>query len=236
MEIKESKSNNQIKLRGLKNMNDKLLDTKNSVVPRNVFFQILAGGPGSGKTSLINVLMREYKGLFEKIYFLTGSIQTLPEPFLNKFNSKRVFTEINTELIEQIYNKNKETQTPTLLIIDDLIADIDKDKELKKTLKKVIFNRRHVPIYIILITQRWREIPLSLRKADNIFFWNFNDKRESEALFNDAINDIDEKQWKALQKYLIKNNESKHDFLYINKYNNKYYRNFNKLEFTDGEK
>lgn len=235
MEIHERQ--HDIKMKGVKVANDALLPV-NPHLPRNVFYSIFCGTAGSGKTSTaINLLTKYYKGVFDKIFVFSGSPHTLPDSFVKKISPKRFLTEITPGALQQIGEEAKENQESTLILIDDMIVDIARDKELKNVLKRMIFNRRHMRCYIILITQRFREIPFNIRSmADSIFFWNFNNKKETEALFEDFINDFTKKEYYDLIKYMISNNSSGHDFLYINVPRNKYYRNFNELIFkTDDD-
>lgn len=236
MEITENK-NDDIKIRGVKVGNDKLLPV-NSHLMRNVFFSIIVGQPGSGKSSLWqNLLTKYYKNIFDRIYLFTGSIHTLPDALLNKLSPRRVYDKIDVASLQKIVDKTKETQERTLLILDDNIADINGNKELKSLIKKIVFNRRHIPMYVMLVSQKLREIPLSIRQmADSIFFFNFQNRKEVDALYDDFIQSLERDEYKDLIKYMLDKNDTGFDFLYINRHKrDKFYRNFNLLEFKKEE-
>lgn len=236
MEITEKK-NDDIKIKGVMVGNDKLLPVNNHLM-RNVFFSIIVGQPGSGKSSLWqNLLTKYYKNIFDRIYLFTGSIHTLPDALLNKLSPRRVFDKIDVKTLERIVEKTKETQDRTLLILDDNIADINSNKELKSLIKKIVFNRRHIPMYVMLVSQKLREIPLPIRQmADSLFFFNFQNRKEVDALYDDFIQSLDRDEYKDLIRYMLDKNESGHDMLYINRHKkDKFYRNFNLLEFIREE-
>lgn len=231
MDIQEKPTD--IKIRGVKVGNDKYLEV-NKHIPRNVFFSIIVGQPGSGKSSLWqNLLSKYYKGIFDKVYLFTGSIHTLPEPLLKKLNPKRVYSKLEADTLKKIVAKTKEEQCKSLLILDDNIADINSNKELKNLIKTIVFNRRHIPMYVMLISQKLREIPLPIRQmADSIYFFNFQNRKEVESLYDDFIQSLEKDEYKDLIGYMLDKNETGHDFLYINRHKkDKYYRNFNELEF-----
>lgn len=224
--------NNKISLKGVKNPNDEKLDVETCLASHN-HFSLFIGQAGSGKTSLvINLLsskkFKSYRKCFDSIYFFSGSLNTLPDKFLSLLHPDRIFTDL--ENLEEIMNN---VEGKCLFIIDDLVKEI---KEYEEVLKKLIYNRRHIGggSSVWMISQKITVIPLSIRsQADVIYFFSMSarNKKEVEALFNDFITDLEKDEFNQLVRYVFKDSEP-HDFLYINKRENKYHKNFNELQIA----
>lgn len=81
MKITEIK-NDRIVIKGSKNPNDTKLDVEHCL-PNNNHFALFIGAAGSGKTSLVISLLtskqfKSYRGVFDKIFLFSGSLNTLP--------------------------------------------------------------------------------------------------------------------------------------------------------------
>lgn len=235
MKISE-KINTDIKLRGYKNPNDLPLDVHPDLPggKMGTFSAIFCGLPGSGKTSLYTNLMLHsygYKKKFHMIYMFNASVHTMPEKFVERLDPSRVYTdlsELDDVLSECLSDENKEYKK--LIIIDDLVNDINNKKYIA-TFKKMLFNRRHYNISIILVTQKLVAIPLFMRNAiSHVFFWSFSNKKELQALYDDYIINLDNDEFHELIKYC---SSEPHNFLYINVYDGIFYKNFNKLTFEE---
>jgi len=213
---------------------------------KNNFMYSFIGGPGSGKTtSVISLLTSKkkckktglkcsYRGIFDKIFLYTGSRGTLPkEEFLDKLNDERIHD--NLETLHDDIDSIKGTGEKVLFIIDDLVADLN-NKKYQPTLLNLAYNRRHLSsteesggCSIIIISQKLNKIPLQLRVvSDGVFFWNWSNKRENDALFNDYCSSLDRNKFDEIIKYISKQG-NKHNFLYIKVPEQQYFKNFNKL-------
>lgn len=229
LNIREIK-NNKILLKGVKNPNDDKLDVEHCLASHN-HFSLFIGSAGSGKTSLvINLLkskkFKSYRGCFDNIYFFSGSFNTLPESFTKLLHEDRTFQDLTK--LEETMNS---AEGKCLFIIDDLVKEI---KQYEEILKKLIYNRRHLGdgCSVWMISQKLNVIPLSLRsQADIIYFFSMSarNKKELNALFEDFITELDRKEFEELVKYVFKDSEP-HDFLYINKRDGHYFKNFNRLQ------
>lgn len=233
MKITEIK-NTKIVLTGSKNPNDSKLDVEHCL-PNNNHFGLFIGAAGSGKTSLVISLLtskkfKSYRGVFDKIYLFSGSLNTLPQTFTDKLHEDRVFD--NLDSLEEIMDelKQDEEHCKVLIIIDDLVKEI---KQYEPVLKKLAYNRRHYAggVSLWMITQKLKGIPLSLRVAvDNLFCFanSLKNKNEAIQIHEDFIIDFNKEQWLELINALFKTSPP-YEFLYVNKVRDEYYKNFNKL-------
>lgn len=221
------------KIKGVKVASDEPLSNIRKPLPDWNYCSLVIGQPASGKTSLIlNLLSKYYKKKYDRIYLFSGSLQTLPEAFLEKLNEERIFTDLADleGVIEDL--KNNEDKPKTLIIIDDLLKELG---ENHKMISGLLWNRRHIAggVGLYIIGQKFKAVPTTIRSAiDTIYFFSMNNKKETNALFEDYINDLDKKQFDEMIKYCLDNGK-KHSFLFIDKRNGKYYLNFNELKIIE---
>jgi len=139
----------------------------------NVYgFLCVIGRPGSGKTSFSISLLTQSK---PKIYKKTHHhyIIVIPQNSLNSIQGEpfkgveNIYNELTDEIINEIYMKvdtwSKEDEK-TILFIDDMTADLKKSKIIIETLKRMIYNRRHLKLNIIITVQSYVNLPLDIRK------------------------------------------------------------------------
>lgn len=231
MKITETE-NTIIKVTGAKNKNDEPMDVI-PPLPCHNFAALFVGTPGSGKTSLlISLLSKYYKRCFDKIYFFTGSIGTIPETFLEKLHPDRVFSDLDN--LEEIMEEEKEGDAKLLFVFDDMLKEID---EKQKLLMKLIQNRRHYGsgACIAITTQKITKIPLSLRTGiDTIFFYkgSYNNKRETDALYTDYVQKYDKDEFADILKYIFQDPKEPYMFAFIDLKHDKIYKRFNLLHIT----
>lgn len=221
--------NDNIKISKVKVANDEPLEGVPKPLPTWNYFSLLVGGPGSGKTTLmISLIKKYYKKKYDHIYLFSGSLQTLPDNFISKLNPDRIFSNLDNlkDIIEQL--KNDIEKPKVLMVFDDLVKPIEDNK---KIIMDLAYNRRHIGggISLLVITQKLNKIPLMIRTAvDTIYFFNLNNKREINSLFDDYIENLDENEFNSIIKH-INNQSDSHRLLFIDKKNGFYYNKFNKL-------
>ena len=123
----------------------------------------------------------------------------------------------------------KESEDNSLFVFDDMVKLID--KQTLKTLVNMAYNRRHLNISMIFITQKITAVPLQLRVAvSSVFFWSWRSRRELDACFSDyASAFIDERDWNEIIKYTQKK-DIPHSFLFLNMEIGKIYLQWNELK------
>ena len=164
----------------------------------NVFgFMCIIGRPAQGKTSFAIALITQkkpqvYRKTHEHIIIVMpkNSINSLKDNKFKVLPEENFYHELTDETITSIYERidgySKEGEK-SLLFIDDMTADLKKSKVIMDTMKKIIYNRRHLKTYIIITAQSYGNIPLDVRKNINNLVIFKPSKKEMELLFAENI-------------------------------------------------
>ena len=158
------------------------------------------GNAGSGKTSFLMSLLtsrrpnKVYRGVFDHVYFIMPphSRASLASSLFDDHPPEKVYDDLDEEVLEEILEKAKETASSeesgnSLIIIDDCTANL-KDKAVEKLLRKIIFNRRHYHISLIVLAQSYNQVPLALRKTlSNFICFRPANKKEVESIFTELV-------------------------------------------------
>ena len=126
-----------------------------------------------------------------------------------------------------------------LLLLDDVVNDIRKNKGVDKMLAKILYNRRHITadggddpngVTVWLTTQSFNRIPLMLRKvANGSIAWKLKNVKEILSIFDEFVIGMSKEQFMDILKYVY---QDPYDFLFLNMdepYDKMYHRNFNTL-------
>jgi ABC-type dipeptide/oligopeptide/nickel transport system ATPase component len=215
------------------------IDGINGNIPnRNGFIYALIGSPGSGKSSLLLSLFRSknyYKNKFNHIYLITPESSFLSVKDHPFENHNKVYHELTSEVLENIYNELVEIKKECLdgdyeiehscVIIDDHASEL-KDKELIKSLKQLLIKSRHIGCSFIFTLQAYNLFPLVLRKllTNNSLFKPKN-KIELDSVRRELIN-LNEQNTQELMNYVF---SEEYSHLDIDTNTNILRKNFNKL-------
>ena len=215
------------------------IDGINPNIPnRNGFIYALIGSPGSGKSSLLLSLFRSrnyYKNKFNHIYLITPESSFLSVKDHPFENHAKVYHELNSETLENIYNELFEIKKECLeggyeiehscIIVDDYASDL-KDKELIKALKQLLIKSRHIGCSFIFTLQAYNLFPLVLRKLlTNISLFKPKNKIELDSVRKELIN-LNEEDTLQLMNFVFDN---EYNHLDVDTNTNILRKNFNKL-------
>jgi ABC-type dipeptide/oligopeptide/nickel transport system ATPase component len=195
---------------------------------------LIVGKPGSGKTSMIYSFMKSKKLLakvYDKIYLFQPeqSRASMKDKLFDQLPEDQKFDELNVENLEYIKDNLDEDENIAILF-DDQGAYL-KNKDIKKTLKEFIMNRRHYHISIYFLVQTWYSIEKDIRKLfSNLFIFKcsrhemLNITSEMIEQHNDKINEI--------VKIVY---DKPHNFLFINVDSQRMFKCFDELIFHDDD-
>lgn len=220
---------------------------KGKPFPKSHFLYLIAGGVGSGKTSLALSLLKikQEDGGFRKVYNRIYVISPTAK-YDNKWdklieevdNEGNYYTECNDETIGDIidkleeYNENwkeehKKGDNPSsLVIIDDCVDAFSKRQ--KNKLNKLVLTLRHLKTSVWIMSQKLNAIPQLIRaQARCISFFPTLNRREEETLINEI--NIDDTLFKRLIGFAGTGDD--HPFLHIKIGEGKpiFYRKYDKI-------
>ena len=100
-----------------------------------------------------------------------------------------MFDELDYPTLSTIYDnllESSEKKESSMLILDDVGSAI-KNNDIQKLLRKIIYNRRHLRVQIIILLQKYLSVARELRKLVNNVVMFKPSKVESECLFDELF-------------------------------------------------
>ena len=147
--------------------------------------------------------------------------------------------EPTVDFLHRFEEEIKDSGEKVLLILDDVVNDIRKNKGVDKVLAKILYNRRHITadggeeangVTVWLTTQSYNRIPLMIRKvANGIIAFKLKNVKEILSIYDEFVMGLSKEQFMDILKYVYKD---PYDFLFMNfdnPWDEVYHRNFNKL-------
>ena len=197
----------------------------------------IVGSAGSGKTSTLVSLIKSKDGYRKRFHNI---MTVIPESSLNSLQSNPFkdldasnrYETLDMETLSEIIEKveaNKEEGEITLLILDDVSAELQDPMELKK-LMRLFLNRRHLGLSIIAIAHSLHgkgSLSYTLRK--NMTLSHLILFRQSSGMdqFNHEILHLKKDTFSELMNYVY---DKPHNHLMIKFNTLELYKNFNTLE------
>lgn len=211
--------------------------------PNQSFFWVICGRAGSGKTSLlINALAaknenRIYRKVFDKITLVMpkNSRRSIKNNPMDDLPPDQQFESLGTDVMTKVkeireefdeLDKKKKRPRNQLLILDDVTAYLKDDPSL---LVEMATNRRHLKLSIILLVQFIRAIPRPVRfQVTTITFFKPSNELDAKIIEEEYVN-LKKDVFKDLTRFVWTN---AHDFLMINKQNETFYKNLQKININ----
>ena len=206
-------------------------------------FLILSAPPRSGKSTwIMNCLCKQgkvYNKKFDLVYIVSPSLKTAKEDPFECLPPEQIENELTVDFLERFVNEVSESGKRVLLLLDDVVNDIRKNKGVDKALAKILYNRRHITadggdeangVSVWLTTQAYNRIPLMIRKvATGLIAFKLKNVKEIQSIFDEYVVGLTKDQFIDILKYVYR---SPFDFLYINMdqpWDDMYHRNFSQL-------
>eukprot|EP01050_Picozoa_sp_SAG11_P037171 SAG11_NODE_14529_length_608_cov_163.298625_1_plen_148_part_01 len=121
-------------------------------IPKPLFqnynhFLILTAPPRAGKSTWIqNCLCKKgkvYNRKFDKIYIVSPSLKTAKNNPFECIPEDQIENELTVDFLNRFYDEVEGSGERVLLLLDDVVNDIRKNKGVDKSLAKILYNRRH---------------------------------------------------------------------------------------------
>jgi GTPase SAR1 family protein len=202
-------------------------------VYRKVFDKILLVMPSNSRASLKK---SPFEDLPEDQQFETFDQRVVDRIMMirKEFDDKPVVEKTNTTFDNRLQpdvvpesppKPKKKKNKNILLILDDITAYLKDDPHL---LIELSTNRRHLKLSICLLVQFLRSIPRVVRfQITDITIFKPANELDAKVIEEEFIN-MAKGEFNELKRAVW---ESKHDFLFINKDSESYYKNLQKIHF-----
>ena len=198
---------------------DSIVNNKNtsSSEDNNWSFKMLVIGPsGSGKT---NTLLHLIKNLhpIDKIYlYAKGIHEPKYEYLINKreqagiknLNDPHAIIEYSDDMNDVLndindYHKNRDKKV--LIVFDDMIADIEYNKNFKRIIKELFYRARKINVSIVFITQSYfRALKDARLNSTHYILMRIGNKRELKRIAEEKSGHLDYKDFFKMYNYCTK--------------------------------
>ena len=130
-------------------------------IPNHQHRLLTTGGSGSGKKNLLLNLIENQPDI-DKIYLYAKDPNEAKYQYLinkregvgiNHFNDPKAFVEYSSDMFngyKNIYDYNPDKENKTLIVFDDIIADMIKNKKLNSILTELFIRGRKLTISLFL--------------------------------------------------------------------------------------
>ena len=193
---------------------DNIVSNKNENKNNDWPFRILIIGPsGSGKTNTLLHLTNNLHPI-DKIYLYAKDTDEKKYQFLiNKreqaglknLNDSKAFIEYSndtSDAIDDINNYNKNRHKKVLIVFDDMIADIEYNKDFKKIIKELFYRARKINVSIVFITQSYfRTLKDARLNSTHYILMKINNKKELKRIAKEKSGHLDDKDFLKIYNY-----------------------------------
>ena len=198
---------------------DNIVSNKNtsSSKDNNWPFRMLIIGPsGSGKTNTLIHLINNLHPI-DKIYLYSKDIhEPKYEYLINKreqagiknLNDPQAFIEYSDDMndvLDDINNYNKNRDKKVLIVFDDMIADIEYNKNFKRIIKEILYRARKINASIVFITQSYFKALIYARlKSTHYILMKIGNKKELKIIAEEKSGHLDYKDFLKMYNYCTK--------------------------------
>ena len=194
---------------------DKLVNEKQK--EDNWPFRMLIIGPsGSGKTNTLLHLIDKLHPI-DKIYLYAKDLsESKYEYLINKreqigikiLQNAKAFIEYSDDMndvFENINDYNKKCNKKVLLVFDDMISDIDHNKNFKKVIKELFYRARKLNVSIVFITQSYfRALKDARLNSTHYVLMKIGNKKELKSIAEEKSGHLDYKDLLKIYNYCTK--------------------------------
>ena len=187
---------------------DNIVSNKNtsSLEDNDWSFRMLIIGPsGSGKTNTLPRLINDLHPI-DKIYlYATDICEPKYEYLINKrkqagikdLNDPKAFIEYSDDMnnvLDDINNYNKNRDKKVLIVFDDMIADIEYNKNFTRIIKELFYRARKINVSIVFITQSYfRALKDARLNSTHYILMKIGNKKELKRIAEEKLGHLDYK-------------------------------------------
>ena len=100
------------------------------------------------------------------------------------------------DVLDDINNYNKNRDKKVLIVFDDMIADIECNKNFKQIIKELFYRARKINVSIVLITQSYfRALKAARLNSTHYIIMKINNKKELKRIAEEKSGHLDYKDF-----------------------------------------
>jgi hypothetical protein len=191
---------------------------------------LICGPPASGKTNFMYSILKSKHLLnkcYDKIFIFQPSESrvSMKDKLFDSIDDDRKYEELTFENLNEV-KENLDEEGNNMILFDDMGSYL-KDNDIKKLLKSMIMNRRHLHLSIFFLTQTWYSIEKDIRRLfTNIFIFKI-DKNTMANIFEEIVEGKKE-QIPEIVKLVY---DKPYQYLMINIQSQRFFKGFDELLF-----
>ena len=117
------------------------------------------------------------------------------------------------DVLDDINNYNKNRDKKVLIVFDDMIADIEYNKKIKRIIKELFYRARKINVSIVFITQSYFKALKDARlNSTHYILRKIGNKKELKKIAEEKSGHLDYKDFLKMYKYCT---EDPYSFLTI---------------------
>ena len=196
---------------------DKLVNNKQDKASEEWPFCMLIIGPsGSGKTNTLLHLINNLHPI-DKIYLYAKDLsEPKYEYLINKREQAGIknlddlkayieYSDDMNDVYDDISSCNKKRDKELLIVFDDMIADIEYNKNFKRMIKELFYRGRKLNISIAFITQSYfRALKDARLNSTHYLLMKIGNKKELKSFAEEKSGNVDYKDFLKMYNYCTK--------------------------------
>ena len=191
------------------NLDNIVINKKKSSLEDNdwPFRMLIIGPPGSGKTNTLLHVINDLNPI-DKIYLYAKDLyEPKYEYLINKreqagiknLNDPHAFIECSDDMndvLEDISNYNKNRDKKVLIVFDNMIADIEYNKNFKRIIKELFYRACKINVSIVFIMQSYfRALKDARLNSTHYMIMKINNKKELKRIPEEKSGHLDYKDF-----------------------------------------
>ena len=177
---------------------------------------LIIGPSGSGKTNTLLHLINNLHPI-DKTYLYAKDlgedkynylINKREQAGIKNLNDPNAFIEYSDDMsdaLDDINNYNKNRDKKVLIVFDDMIADIEYNKDFKRIIKELFYRARKINVSIVFITQSYFRVLKDARlNSMHYILMKISNKKELKRIAEEKSGHLDYKDLLKIYDYCTK--------------------------------
>ena len=177
------------------------------------FRMLIIGPSGSGKTNTLLHLINNLHPI-DKIYLYAKDIHEPKYEYLitkrvqagiKNLNDPNAFIEYSDDMndvLDDINNYNKSRDKKVLIVFENMIADIEYNKNFKRIIKELFYRACKINVSIVFITQSYlRALKDARLNSTHYIIMKINNKKELKRIAEEKSGHLDYKDFLKMYNY-----------------------------------